>query len=172
MAEPVLEQVTAAILAKLDAIVGDSGTTRWYTPALVSRVEPAKPEDILDTVIATAGPVYGLYELEGEEVEAATGRQVDGRQQYGLLLGYPYTAPTRDQRLLDDSAYVTTHPGKIRDRMLGDVRSALLADLRVGLPQYVTNVFDGPVQHNQQRFRDGWILAELLWTTLYSYRAA
>jgi hypothetical protein len=76
MAESVANQVLDGIVTQMSAIVGDSGTTYWYTPTRVAKVAFHLDDD-LDQTVAASGQV--IYLIRPGDEAHREGRKAEGR---------------------------------------------------------------------------------------------
>jgi hypothetical protein len=126
VAEPVSEQVAAKIKTTLAAIVGDSGSTYWYTPSAVYRA-PALVEGLLDRSLASTPTIYVLIPDEKEPQYSAFGR-LWTTASYDLVCLQSWELPTSDAAEYQSSTLRET----VQNRMEADVRKALFTDPTLG----------------------------------------
>lgn len=160
MAESVAEQILAKIKTELEAITGDDGTTYWYTPSKVVRV------DYFDSR-AHFRPEYGNYlyfiRNTGDEDESELYADFsDQAEDLDIFI----MAAARDTRGNRDPFTASTNSGTIRERMIRDVKKVLQTDPTRGGLAIHTNRFR--VRRDFQE-PDGWILAEIYCMVTYTY---
>lgn len=165
MAESIHYQISQALVAALDAIAGDGGSTYWYTPSRVVRVS------VWDRLIADASHEHILGLRAGEEThtEESTGTTATGggmlatAEFYLLMLrreeadtGDPFDKPTTPREL-------------VVDRMVRDcVRALLGGDVTLG--GLAINIADGSLIVDRDIAVEGaWAVAEARFAVQYSY---
>lgn len=159
MSESIVEQILAKFETDLDAIVGDNGTTYWYTPDKVVRVpkwarEWLKPEyntiylirDTVDTRLLP-GDEFGS---ESEDIYA-----------------YVMVAQ-QDKRSQQDPFKASTKAGTIRERMIQDVANKMTSTPTLGgLAEFGIN-YVGALREIEVE-GGGWIAAELAFELRYTH---
>lgn len=165
MAESKHNQIADALKARLVAITGDGGTTYWYTPAVVARVQA------YDRLLAdpTVGMVYALRAGSEEHLEESTGDAVSGggmaaTAEWFVLMLRP-TAAADDNPFGADASTKAIE----QDRMIRDFLRALLLDVTLGGLAY--NVVSGSLVVDRDMEVEGWAIAEARFRVAYGYRA-
>jgi hypothetical protein len=165
VAESLHHQIAEALKARFAAIVGDNGTTYWYSPDRVVRVQA------WDRLIAdpTVGCVYGLRAGEERHREEGTGApssggQVGAEAEFWVLMLRP-TAAVDESPFGEDASVKATE----QDRMVRDFLRALWLDVTLG--GLASNVADGSLVIDRDVDVEGWAVVEARFTVLYSYPA-
>ena len=111
MAEGLVEQFQAKVAAELASIVGDGGSTYWYTPDSVRRAE-------FNDAVKWQTTAEVFHEVRQGQVglEARTSRQL-----HTVRVETFITAARRDKRHNRDDSVVTT----IKNRLASDVKRKL-----------------------------------------------
>ena len=163
MAESKHHQIAEALKARFTAIVTDGGTTYWYTPAKVVRVQA------WDRLIAdpSVEQVYALRAGEERHTEESTGDAASGggvkaEAEFFVLLLRPSLAADENPFGADASTKPTE-----QDRMVRDFLRALWLDVTLG--GLVENVVDGSLVIDRDVDVEGWAVAEARFTVVYSY---
>ena len=165
MAESKHNQIAAALKARFEGIVGDSGTTYWYTPAKVARVQS------YDRLLAdpTVGMVYALRAGEERHREESTGAAATG----GILAAEAefFVLLLRPTAAADDNPFGADASTKAleQDRMVRDFLRALFLDVTLG--GLASNIADGSLIVDRDVEVEGWAVAEARFTVLYTYPA-
>ncbi len=163
MPESQARQIIDQIKTELEAISGDSGTTYWYTPDKVVRVDSFDMRQnfrdgygdyiylIRNTPDEDDNPSMAAYDEEGNDLDIWILMMARN------TLGDP------------DPFTATTLRGDIRERMIQDVRKALETDnTRGGL------AIDTSQYHIMRDFEDEpseWIVAEISCLVTYTHTA-
>jgi len=160
VAESQHSRIAEALKARFAAIVGDNGTTYWYTPARVARVQA------YDRLIAdpSVGAVYAIRAGEERHTEEGTGGLVGAEAEFWTLLLRPTLSS-------DDNPFGTDESTKAieQDRMVRDFLRALFLDVTLG--GLASNVVDGSLVIDRDVDVEGWACAEARYTVRYSYQA-
>ena len=158
-------QIAEALKTRFAAIVADGGTTYWYTPAKVARVQA------YDRLLAdpTVGHVYAVRAGEERHSEESTGSPSTG----GVMSAEAeiFVLLLRPSAAVDDNPFGVDASTKAieQDRMVRDFLRALFLD--VTLAGLVTNVVDGSLVVDRDMEIEGWAVAEARFTGRYSYPA-
>lgn len=164
MAESVHEQLAAAIKTSLAAIVGDAGTTYWYTPGAVARSSWSEDDTpLLDPSVV--GPIYAVRPGEERHTEDV-GEVVNVLADIHILLVSRFETP--------EAPLTPATPSRatVVNRMVRDVLRKLLADVQLGafsVGGLVENIFAEPVIVDRDRFVAGWAIAEIVFASAYRY---
>lgn len=160
MAESIHSQIAEALKARFAALVGNSGTTYWYTPARVVRVQA------YDRLIAdpSVGSIYAIRAGEERHSEEGTGGLTAAEAEFWVLLLRPTQAS-------DDNPFGSDESTKAieQDRMVRDFLRALFLDVTLG--GLASNVVDGSLVVDRDVEVEGWAVAEARFTVRYSYQA-
>lgn len=164
MAEPVHEQISAAIRTRLLTIVEDGGTTYWYTPdAVVRCLEWLPSYDVSMKHMIFIKP-------EPDEVrELATGKQLEGEAPFSVLIVRNDERASKwpwDEEKSEDPISAT-----VINRCVADVRAALFSEVTLG--GLAWNLAVGPITADYSyQIGGAWLSAVLQFTVRYSYTAA
>jgi hypothetical protein len=165
MAESLHHQIAEALRTRLAAITGDGGTTYWYTPAGVARVQA------YDRLVAdpTVGMVYAIRAGEERHREEGTGSPTTGglvaaEAEFWVLMLRP-TEATDDNPFGADASTKATE----QDRMVRDFLRALWLDVTLG--GLANNIVDGSLIVDRDMEVEGWAVAEARFAVFYSYPA-
>lgn len=156
MAESLVEQILAGFKTSLEAIEADGGTTYWNTFDKVSRC------DVFDRDLLV--PQYDTVALIGD---TGDDRPNDADSAFGeesRELDVWIQVHTRDTRDEKDPHRASTLAGTIRNRLIQDVATKIMADPRRS--DLALNTDRGP-ELRDFNSPDGWISAELLYTVTY-----
>lgn len=126
MAESKVEQILAAVKTDLEAITGDSGTTYWYTPGKVIRVDYTESRVQFKT--GYGNPIYMVSDTGDDSpspVAAAFGET-------GRSLGVFVLTAYQDTRGDRDAYTASVLSGTIRNRMIKDVVKKIELDRMLG----------------------------------------
>jgi hypothetical protein len=168
MAEPRSEQVIAAVLTKLGAIVGDGGATFWNTPKAVRAfvvndelLDPsvAGPNTNYDTIIAVTPD-------RKEEQRASMGGAsclIRCRSFMTLTLLKPYIPATENPHLVEAPDRST-----IQERMEQDVRKKLRADRKLGGTASDLELTDSE-EGADETYVPGWAVAFMRLVVTFHY---
>lgn len=162
MAESKAEQITAAVQAKLAAIVANAGATYWYTPGAVIRA-PFFSEACLNTAYIT---VHVVSPDDEERMGEFTFTDTSAR------LGLDVLALTQF-RPANEGPYGATTPIRetVQHRLARDVKTALRADQTLGglaLNLAVAFVSFAP----EETFLSGWACIMARVSVFYVYADA
>lgn len=163
MAEPVHEQIAAAIRTRLLTIVGDGGTTYWYTPdAVVRCLEWLSSYDVSKEHMLFIRP-------EPDNVSEGTTGTVNGSAPFSVLIVRKDERASRhpfDEEQSDDPIAAT-----VISRAVADVRAALLSDPTLGGVAW--NVADGTIDADYSyQIGGAWLSAVVSFTVRYDYSVA
>jgi hypothetical protein len=159
--EPRAEQIVAALVERLRTILGDSGTTFWYTPEHVQRVDDfAMP--YLTPPDLKAETLYLVRKGDCQPVLGTTGTNQKRLEIWVLM------ARRRDPR--EPAA-----PSKIQGDLPSTVQERLLADLTKRVQQDINLQAAGLnfvslveiTRENRAFDIQGWVVAEALLTASY-----
>jgi hypothetical protein len=157
MPESLVEQIVAAIKTDLEAIAGDYGTTYWYTPDIVVRVDEyqnAHLKDVYDTI-------YLLRETGNERTAAiaAFGEVGAAFEVFVMVL-------LKDDRNADerDPFDASTLSGTLRNRMIRDVIKKLEGNRTLGGLAFDVE-YSGVGRDFQEP--EGWIVGEVAFEVSY-----
>ena len=158
--ESIVEQIIAKVKTELEAITGDSGTTYWYTPGKVIRVDYFDSKNHFRT--GYGDYIYMIRDTVDEDENAASAamsKMADAFDLYILLAA-------RDTRGDKDPFTATTMAGTIRNRMIHDVRKKLETDHTRGNLALDTSSF-----HERRDFVEpaGWIVGEVQCAITYTH---
>lgn len=145
MAEYWAERVAATLKTTLEGIVGDDGTTYWYTPDVVERTHEWRSRQILNDKYQT---IYILSPFE-IEVEEQAGQQ---HEEFALI---DFALLRRYQ--LDDEVYRAQTPTRWTEqtRLWGDFKKKILSDPTLG--GLVTNIQFRSVSFDaEDTYYEGW----------------
>jgi hypothetical protein len=160
MAESKVEQITAAVKTSLDAIVGDSGVTYWYTPGIVIRVDYTESRVAFKD--GYGNPVYMVSDTGPDDpANDSAGFSETGRS-FGVFVLCAY----QDDRGDRDPYTAATLSGTIRNRMLKDVVKKIELDRMLG-----GLVYDAEHGEAKRDFEEpsGWILGEAFFEVTYQH---
>lgn len=173
MSESVAEQALAAIDARLSAIVGDDGITRWLTVDKCARVDnwAAWEPDWFARSPEEAKTIYLIKSGSSEILEHVSG-SIDATLQVFIVCGTRYGPtnnlgqPTVDP--IDQKEAGITHSQTLQSRMEQDVRAALYADISLG----VSGVINTEIVAVERMlpFVDGWAMLILEGRVTYNER--
>lgn len=161
MAEPRAEQIVAALVERFRGIEGDGGTTFWYTPEHVQRVDDfATP--YLTPPGSTPATVYLVRKGDGQPELRTTGTNRKRLEVWVLM------AQRRDP---SESAA----PSKISGDLPSTVQERLLADLTKRVQQDINLQAAGLnfvslveiTRENRGFDVQGWVVAEALLVASY-----
>jgi hypothetical protein len=160
MAESKVEQILAAIKTDLEAIAGDGGTTYWYTPGKVIRVDYT--ESRVQFKDGYGNPIYMVSDTGDDSatpIAVAFGET-------GRSLGVFVLVAYQDNRSDWDAYTASTLSGTIRNRMIKDVVKKIELDRLLG-----GLVFDTEYLEVKRDFiePDGWILGEVYFNVTYQH---
>jgi len=156
MSESVHEQIAAALVSALSGIVGNNGTTYWYTPSAVRRVVWFD-EQYLDSTLS----VIYLLRPGIERIEETASQQITGNAEFFLVVARKHMKATEDP-LREPAPTRWT----VADRMVRDVVKKLLVDPTLG--GLCDNVFAESVTVDRDMYLDNWALAELRFAAEYT----
>lgn len=165
MAESIHTQIAEALRVRLAAIVGDNGTTYWYTPERAVRVGQ------YDRLIAdpSLGQVYAIRPGEETHREYSTGDAISG----GVVAAEAelFVLMLRPTEASDDAPFGADGVTKSleQDRMVRDFLRALWLDVTLG--GLALNVVDGSLIVDRDVDVEGWAAAEARLTVSYTYLA-
>ena len=159
-AEPVEEQVVAAVVTILDAI--QSGSSYWYTPTVI-RVDHYENKNLF---VDSKSPIYMVRDTS-ESVLSAEQREF-GKEARVLTL---FILLAYFDNRADPSPYTTGTPlpGTIRHRMMRDVAKALYASPKLGLGAVVVDIDVGDPTKDFEEGIGGWLLAEVPLVVTYQH---
>lgn len=156
MAESLVERILASVKTDLEAIEADGGTTYWNTFDKVTRCDVFHRDLLVaqyDTIalIRDTGDDRPIPDAFGVEL-----RELDVWIQIH----------TRDLRGEKDPHRATTGSGTLRDRLIQDIATKMLADITRNSLAYTT------LREAELRDLDapaGWIGAEVLYVVRYQH---
>ena len=158
-------QIAQALIDRFAAIVTDGGTTYWYTPARVVRVQA------YDRLLAdpTVGLVYAIRagdERHREEStgDATTGGRMEATAEFFVLLLRPTEAADADPFGADAGTKAIE-----QDRMVRDFLRALFLDVTLG--GLASNIAAGSLVVDRDTDVEGWAVAEARFSAVYTYPA-
>lgn len=161
MSESIVEQIMASIKTDLEAITGDAGSTYWYTPGDVVRVDYFDSKTIIKPGHGT--PLYLIRDTgdEDENDDFATMGGMASSFDVFIMLALADPRGNRDPFRVGG-----TLSGTYRNRMLQDVQKKIETDHTRGGLAMDTSSF-----HKRRDFVEpaGWILAEINFTVTYKY---
>lgn len=163
MAESIHEQVVAAILTSLEAIVGDGGTTYWYTPSKVIRYG-GFTDACLNPMVGDPATIYVLIPSEEERTPFAMGGRWKARCILDIVAAQRFVPATEDP-------FNPPSPDRwqIQNRLARDIERKLLAGATVGGLAIDTEV-QVVDRDPEDTHVDGW--AVVLLRTLVEYEYA
>lgn len=160
MPEPLCEQIVAALVDRLEGIVGDGGATFWYTPTHVQR-SPAWGEHCLPLRPADDTTVYTLSP-DDEDMEELTLTSTRAFMGIDLTIARPYRN--------GDNPFEPAEPDrwKVQNRMRDDARKRLRGELKVGNLALLIQI---PLVDlsAEETFVDGWAVVMMRLVVQYSY---
>lgn len=160
MAESIAEQVAAALKTALAGIVGDGGTTYWYTPDKVVRVSFFPDQFALDP--AQGDVIYILSPGSEELSEAATGRLCRSEHEFVLQVA-------RQHRVATENPYIEGTPTRwtVVNRLVRDAFKKLTQDVQVG--GIAVNVNTDGMSVDREQYTDGWAMAQIRFTVTFDF---
>lgn len=124
------EQVANALVSTFESIVGDNGTTYWYTPSVVTRFTAIETRRLIQSRFDV---IYALAPFEVEITES-TGLEYEETAVFDFLVAKKFHST--------DEAFKHEAGNRLRwtlqTRVFGDFKRAILAD--VTLDGLVTNI--------------------------------
>lgn len=160
MAESKVEQILAAIKTQLEAISEDDGTTYWYTPGKVIRVDYT--ESRVQFKEGYGNPIYMVSDTGDDgphPIVAAFGET-------GRRLGVFVLTAYQDSRGDRDAYTATTLSGTIRNRMVKDVVKRIELNRTLGGLVFDTEYLDVKRDFVEP---EGWILGEVYFDVTYQH---
>lgn len=159
MAESLVERISAAIKTDLEGITGDSGTTYWYTPGKVIRVDYTESRVVFKT--GYGNPVYMVSDT-GDDGPGAVAEFGETGRTLGVFVLCAY----QDDRGERDPYEASTLAGTIRNRMIRDVVKKIELDSTLG-----GLAFDVVYRDVKRDFEEpiGWILGEVYFEVTYEH---
>lgn len=165
MAESIREQITVALLAKLEEIVGDDGANYWYTPDAVRRVEDITMACLDDTFADTTSSKATIYVITADDevdIEEST-EDIDAIMNLDLLV-----ARQIDQMDHPMKEPLTGSRGLIQNRLVRDAKKKLRED--VSLAGLAHNVEIIRAEFSPEDvFAPGWAAVFMRLAIHYSY---
>jgi len=160
VSESIVEQILAKIKTELEAISGDSGTTYWYTPGKVARVDYFDSKMVIKE--GYGNPLYLVRDTgdEDENPEFATMGGMASDMDIYIMCAY------KDDRGNKDPFTADTLSGTIRNRMLRDIQKKMESDVTRGSLAIDTSRFSKRRDFAEPQ---GWILAEIQFVVTYTY---
>jgi hypothetical protein len=156
MAESLVERILAGFKTDLEAIEADGGTTYWNTFDKVARC------DVFDrNLLVPQADTFALIRDTGDD------RPNDADSAFGeesRELDVWIQVHTRDTRSEKDAHRASTLAGTLRNRLIQDVATKIMSDLKRGGLAIAT---DHDAELRDLAAPDGWIGAELLYTVAY-----
>ena len=163
MAEPIREQIGAAIQARLRTIAADNGTTYWYTPDRVFRVLEVDGSDLDDSF------EYLLFlRADPDQVREGTTGTIEGSAPYTVWVAKKDARSSKAAQTeeADGSPIAVT----VIERCVADVRRVLLSEVTLG--GLAWNVIDGESSAEFSRPVEGWLCATVTFGVQYDYPKA
>jgi len=162
MAEPVHEQISAAIRTRLLTIVADGGTTYWYTPdAVVRCLEFLSSYDVSKEHML-------FIRADPFDVSEGTTGTIHGTAPFSVLIVRADERASRHP--FDEEASDEPIAAKVITRAINDVCKALLSDVTLG--GLAWNVADGTIACDPSYQVGGaWLSALVTFTVRYDYAA-
>jgi hypothetical protein len=161
MAESVANQVLDGIVTQMSAIVGDSGTTYWYTPTRVAKVAFHLDDD-LDQTVAASGQVIYLIRPGDEAHREGTTSEMLADLEVVALLARRFEPASELAADADTPTRVT-----VVNRLVRDYLRKLLSNVQFAAG--VLNAAKDEILVNRDRSVEGWAVAEVRHTVSYSY---
>ena len=156
MAESLVEQILAGFKTSLEAIEADGGTTAWNTFDKVTRCDVFH-RDLLVPHYDTVALIRDTGDDRPNDADSAFGEE---SREHDVWI----QVHTRDVRGEKDPHRATTGAGTLRDRLIQDVATKIMSDLKRGGLALIT---DRDAELRDLAAPDGWIGAELLYTVTY-----
>jgi len=162
VAEPVHEQISAAIRTRLLTIVADGGATYWYTPdAVVRCLEWLSSYDVSKNHMLFIKP-------EPDSVSEATTGTIQGTAPFSVLIVRADERASRHP--FDEEQSADPIAATVIARAVADVRAALLSEVTLG--GIAWNVADGTIDADYSYQVGGaWLSALVTFTVRYDYAA-
>jgi hypothetical protein len=162
MAESYHTTIVSTLKTTLEAVIGDGGTSYWYTPSVVWTV-PYFEDRHLD-----GSHEYILLIRSGDETheEHASGGMMRADAEVFILVARKYEPATEHP-----AEVASPDRSTLIDRCVRDVLRAVLANPKLGL-SYVENVAAEPVIVDRAQEVEGWALAEIRTVVRYEYQKA
>lgn len=163
MAEPVHEQISAAIRTRLLTIVADGGATYWYTPdAVVRCLEWLSSYDVSKEHMLFIKP-------EPDSVSEATTGTFQGLAPFSVLIVKKDERASRHP--FDEEKSEEPIAATVISRAVADVRAALLSEVTLG--GLAWNVADGEITADYSyQIGGAWLSAVLAFSVKYDYPKA
>jgi hypothetical protein len=163
VAEPVHEQISAALRTRLLAIVEDGGATYWYTPdAVVRCLEWLSSYDVSKEHMLFIKP-------EPDTVSEATTGTFQGSAPFSVLIVRKDERASRHP--FDEERSEEPIAATVISRAVADVRAALLSEVTLG--GLAWNVADGAIEADYSfQIGGAWLAALLTFTVKYDYPKA
>ena len=159
MSESIHEQIAAALVTSLEGIVGDGGTTYWYTPSTVKRVTFFPEEQNLDL---SYDVIYLLRPGDEDIVEEETSQGCRGQAEFFLVVAYRHQVATENPFLEEAPTRWT-----IANRLVRDAVKCLLTDVTLG--GLVINILTTSLSVDRDRYLPSWVIAELRFVVEYPF---
>lgn len=158
-AKQVLDSIKTGLAAIVSGTTNAKGYTYNYTPGGVALVNQWRDIYFRDEMVPDiTAPLYLVRD---------TGDEVPGLQpsfgQISRTLDVPVLCAMRDRRGDRNPFTATTTESDIREHMVGDVIASVMVDRGRGAVAFDTQV----ERVDRERFREGWIAAEVLFTVTY-----
>ncbi len=156
MAESIVEQILAGFKTSLEAIEADDGTTYWNTFDKVSRCDVFH-RDLLVPQYDIIALIRDTGDDRPNDADSAFGEE-------SRELDVWIQVHTQDKRGERDAHRASTLAGTLRNRLIQDVATKIMSDLkRGGLAIHTAR----DAELRELAGPDGWIGAELLFTVTY-----
>ncbi len=161
MAESKVEQILAAIKTSLEAITGDSGTTYWYTPGKVNRVDYTESRVQFKT--GHGNPIYMVSDTGNDGTSPVPAGFGETGRAFSVFVLCAY----RDDRgERDPYEAATLASGTIRNRMIKDVTKKIELDRTLGGLVMDTEYLD--VKRDFVEPKE-WILGDVFFEVTYHH---
>jgi hypothetical protein len=160
MPESKVEQILAAIKTSLEGITGDSGTTYWYTPGIVIRVDYTQSRVVFSE--GYGNPIYMVSDT-GDDVPSTIAAEFgETGRSFSVFVLCAY----QDDRGDRDAYTANTLAGTIRNRMVKDITKKLELDTTLGGLVYNLEYLEVKRDFVEP---EGWILADAHFEVTYHH---
>lgn len=174
MAEPRSEQILEALKAQLQGIVGDGGSTFWWTPTAVVRGD--FDDDVLDASLGSEAepPVIYLLSLDDQLDEDETFQATRCELHVDLLVARRFTPATENPHEVEVLAATdpTMRRQTVQNRLVADAKRALRGNFKltsVAAPEGLSLHIRIPLTEKgaQDTYTVGWAIAFLRLEVLF-----
>ncbi len=163
MAEPLHEQISAALQARLRTIAADNGTSYWYTPDRVFRVLEFQGSDLDDSFEHLL-----FLRPDDDQISEGTTGTIEGEANFTVLIAKKDTrgAKAAQSEESDGSPIAAT----VISRCVADIRRVLLSEVTLG--GLAWNVMGGECTADYSWPVEGWLCATVTFGVQYDYPKA